>query len=92
MSIAEDENHLFVEWSAGRPSFIKDGVVNEDRFMSSRIKPAFILKEPNSQEPFWDLREYFRQPEFASTSNNLARWAYAVQNLDRDVPWEEVRR
>jgi hypothetical protein len=91
MSIREDEDRLFAEWSAARSSLFSDGVVDEDRFRSARIKLAFVPKEPNSQEPFGDLREYFREPIFASTSNNLARWAYGIQNMDRDVPWQEVK-
>jgi hypothetical protein len=92
MSIGGQEDQLFAEWSKGRTSFFKDGVVDEGRFMASSIRTAFLLKEPNSRETSGDLRKYFRAPDLATTANNLARWAYGILNIEKEVPWEEVRK
>jgi len=73
MSILESEKKLFTEWEGKRKGFVKDGVVLERDYLSSNPKIAFILKEVNSKDVGWDLREFVKQGGQPRTWNNVAR-------------------
>jgi hypothetical protein len=91
MKIKEMEDNLFKEWSKDYNAFITDGIVDENQWLSSKIKILFILKEANDTHgDSWDLRRYIAEKARSQTWDNIARWTYGIRNLGIDVPWQNV--
>jgi len=58
MTIRESEDALFAEWRTKYDKLVTDGVINEDRYLSARLKILFLLKEVDDEEGGgWDLRD-----------------------------------
>jgi hypothetical protein len=90
MSIVEREDALFKRWAIERPGFVKDGVMDEVTYLSSPTKMVFILKEANDPGGGgWDLRQKIRE-KCEGLWVHVARWAYGIANMDRDVQWDEL--
>jgi len=89
MGITDDENRLFEKWKKDRNKFVADGVVDETAYNESDIKILFILKEVNSEDGGWDLREYLRdRNERTQTWNNITRWVIGIRNLNENLCWK----
>jgi hypothetical protein len=87
MSICELENKLFAEWQGKRKGFVKDGVVSEDDYLSSKPKIALILKEVNSKDDGWNLIDFVREGARPQTWNNVARWVHGIRNRESMQNW-----
>lgn len=83
------ENDFLNKWAASAPGFIRDGIVNHEKYWSSKVKILFLLKEVNGGKD-WDLREFLREGGRKQTWDNVTRWIIGINNLDRDIPWEEI--
>ena len=46
-ALIAQETQLLNEWAAGCDGFIRDGVVDAERYLASEIKLLFLLKEVN---------------------------------------------
>jgi len=91
MNIGTSEAELFSEWSAKRPGFVADGVVDENAYLQSSPKLLFVLKEVNDPDGGgWDLREFVRDGGRPQTWNNITRWVEGIRRLSDDVPWNEL--
>lgn len=82
------ENILFEKWGKGRINFCPDGVVDSEKYCQSNPQIMFILKEVNSVDAL-DLRKFLKGGGRKQTWNNIARWIYGLQNLDKDFSWQE---
>jgi len=89
MNIEKRENQLFTEWEKKREELSQDGIVDEKHYLESSLKILFVLKEVNAKGGF-DLRQFLREGGRPATWNNIARWTYGINNLDRDIPWKEI--
>ena len=90
MNLNESEAALFDRWSAGRDSFVRDGVVDQCAFRKAEPSLLFLLKEVNDPGPDgggWDLRHFLRSGAVAQTWNNVARWIVGVRALPEETPW-----
>ncbi len=92
MSIYNEEEKLFREWPKEQNNFNKDGIVNEKYYLNSSPKILFLLKEVNSKEGGFDLREFLRDGGRPQTWDNIARWVYGIRNSHREIEWKEVEK
>ncbi len=89
MSIYQAEEQLFEQWQGSREGFVRDVVVSETDYLSSRPKIAFILKEVNDPDGGgWDLREFISEGGRPQTWDNITRWVYGIRNLNSIPGWE----
>lgn len=68
-----------------RFGFIKDGIIDNDRWRSADPKVLFLLKEArHGGAGTWDLRKHLREsaPKTA-TWRNAAYWCYAIDHIKR---------
>lgn len=92
MNIQETENRLFEKWSKNRKGFVKDGVVNEKSYIESALKIMFILKEVNDPEGGnWDLRNFILTGARPQTWDNITRWNFGIQNINKMIDWKEIK-
>ena len=88
MTIYEQEEKLFEEWSHRRSHFVSDGAVSGNHYQTSSQKIAFILKEVNDKDGGgWDLREFLRNGGRGQTWNNVTRWVHGIRNLPSRCEW-----
>lgn len=93
MNIKESENELFEEWKGDRKGFVKDGIVSEQDYLSSKPKIVFILKEVNDPDGgglkwySWDLREFVKEGGRSQTWDNIARWVHGIRNIEFIPDW-----
>lgn len=76
-----------------RPSFHRDGIIDEYRFYAEEHRLLFILKEPNSQGNQYfglDLREVFAMDGTKPIYSTLGSWAGTI--LDGDSEYRRDRR
>lgn len=85
----EEEELLFKEWRLKRPNLIPDGVIDEQFYNGSSIKVLYILKEVNGGTN-WDLRGHLKGGGRASTFNNIARWQFGIENIDKEISWDKI--
>ena len=81
MTIRESEDALFSEWKTKRPRIVSDGCVDEQGYLSSKIKMCFLLQETIEKTGGWDLREFLYtggRGRRCRTQPNLSRWIYAI--------------
>jgi hypothetical protein len=92
MSIINRETELFEKWSAERPGFVKDGVVDEKSYLDSSLKIMFVLKEINGSLTDWDndLRNFIRQGARRQTWNNVTRWIRGIREINHGIEWKEL--
>lgn len=91
MNINELENKLFEDWND--KFIVKDGVVDFDIFATAKAKVLILLKETNDYvNEKQDLRIFLKEGGRSATWNNLARWVYGLQNLEKDTNdiWNDV--
>jgi hypothetical protein len=66
--------------------FIKDGIIDSDRWRSADIKILFLLKEAyHDGGSTWDLRKHVRENDLRGKPalRNLVCWSYAIHNIKR---------
>ena len=91
MSLSDREDELFESWPSRQEPFVRDGVVDADECVRSRVKLLFVLKEVNDLGGGgWDLREFLRAGGRAQTWNTVARWVEGIDRLLCIVPWTEL--
>lgn len=93
MTIVQREEGLFNKWSAVRPGFVSDGVVDEDSYLNSALRIMLVLKEVNAPKGGgWDLREFIRNGARSQTWRNVTRWVYGIRNIHNDIEWKEIQK
>ena len=70
MSMTEEENTLFERWKEEHSLFVPDGAVDETAFHAASPSILFLMKEVNSKEGGWDLREFLRGGGRSATWNS----------------------
>jgi len=85
----QQENSFLDEWALSEPNFIRDGIVNPKEYWKEKVKILFLLKEVNGGKD-WDLREFLREGGRKQTWNNVSRWIIGINNIGRDISWEEL--
>ena len=85
MSLREQENKLFEEWSKNKTNFAKDGAGKN--FESQKTKLIFVGKETNDTTDTFDWREYLDTGVFHKKNNkpfatfyNIYRWSKFLLN------------
>ena len=77
-------NTLFDNWSenyGASENFVKDGIIDEERFQNATHKILFITKEPNDpKNEATDYREWWNEELYYSFSYRIAEWAYGILN------------
>lgn len=70
------ESHRQRKWT----TFISDGVVNENKYLTSRPKICFFLKEAYSKEPAgdWSLTEWLSEGAMTRMWSTVAEWTYGL--------------
>jgi len=92
MTLSKAENKLFKEWKNHRDNFVSDGIVNEEAYAKSDKKLVFVLKEINSSEFGWDLREFLKnRNERSQTWNNVTRWVMGIREMHKDFLWAYLK-
>ena len=86
----KQENELLERWKKTNPSIIIDGVVSWEDYIKSNPKILFVLKEVNSDESNWDLREFIRDGARNYTWNNITRWVIGIRNITKNYNWQEI--
>ena len=85
----EKQIALFDKWRILHPELVTDGIIDEEAYTKSKIKILYLLKEVNGGEN-WDLCEFIAGGARAQTWNNITRWTMGLQNLDKDIPWNDM--
>ena len=88
----EQDSELLERWKKMNPSIITDGVVSWEDYIKSNPKILFVLKEVNSDESNWDLREFIRDGARNYTWNNITRWIIGIRNINQNYNWQEIEK
>ena len=93
-SILRQQEELFERWKkATQDKLILDGVMHAAKYLGSRRRLLFVLKEANYQgSEGWDLKDYVAQGEWANTWNNITRWTRAIHALPQDLSWGRLSK
>ena len=92
MTIMQKEDAFFANYPSEATKIVRDGIVEEGSYQSSKLKVLFLLKEVNSPgEGGWKLIDHIKSNAKAPTFDNLARWMTGIRNLPKDVPWNGVK-
>lgn len=60
--------------------------------MESSLKVMFVLKEVNDPDGGnWDLREFISEGARSQTWNNITRWNFGIQNMNKTINWKEIK-
>lgn len=84
------EKELFEQWKRKNDKIVPDGVVCWEEYAKSKCKILFILKEVNSDENDWDLRDFLLDGDRSFTWNNIIRWIMGIRNLDLNYNWKDI--
>jgi hypothetical protein len=90
MSIKANEDKLFLEWASKRENFVYDGVVDEETYLATDKKVLFLLKEANKFSG--DLKDVILGSKRRSTWDNIYRWTFGIQNIEKEIPWKELAK
>jgi hypothetical protein len=76
---------LFEEWENEVPGykglFVKDGIINEELFESSKHKILYVMKEPNdTKKAGGDFKVWWKGELQYSFSFRIAEWSYGIFN------------
>lgn len=89
MTIKEKVEILFEKLKKVNHDRVKDGIVDENQYLSSKYKILYVMKEVNGGEE-WDLRKFLYEGGRWQTWDNVARWTQGILNLDKEYSWEEL--
>jgi len=91
-------NLLFDEWEQSildyKGKFVKDGIINEDRYYSAKPKILFITKEPNNPDQNeGDFRSWWMEEVKYTFAYRIAEWSYGILNgfPEYDEVWKSNR-
>jgi hypothetical protein len=74
---------------------VKDGIIDESNYLKSSIKILVIMKETYGSLDYWDndLRKFLQEGGRSQTWNNIVRWTYGLQNINKDtnILWTKVK-
>ncbi len=84
-----EENQLLDKWSEAVPGFIRDGIINAEKYCNSPIKILVVLKEVNGGSN-WDLRDFLKAGGRSQTWNVVARWIENIFNLETNYAWSDL--
>ena len=87
--LLKKENQLLDECSENCPGMIRDGLVNPERYIKSKIRILYLLKEVNGGAD-WDLREFLRKGGRKQTWDNIARWTKGINHIPKEIHWSEL--
>lgn len=88
-ALIDREAQLLDKWADGRKGFVRDGVVDAEKYLASKVKLLYLLKEVNGGSD-WDLREFLRCGGRKHTWENIARWTMGINRLPQELPWEQI--
>lgn len=91
MDIKEKEELLFEKLKKENHDRVKDGIVDENQYLSLKYKILYVMKEVNGGKD-WDLREFLYDGGRSQTWDNVARWTQGILNLDKEYSWEELSK
>ena len=82
--IKEKERELFLQWRTDKnyPTFMYDGLFDEETWLRQSIKILYVLKEANWENGDEDLCQYLlseKSPTYWKTWNNIVRWTQAIR-------------
>jgi hypothetical protein len=90
------ERRLFDEWRAREPDLVTDGVIKESAFLQARCRIVFVLKEVNSAEGGWDLRENIQKSLEEGGGGqflkNLVQWTLGIMHWDKEISWADLEK
>ena len=86
MSITSEEERLFNDLKKSNPDIIVDGIVDEQEYLSSKLKIVYILKEANGGRN-WSLKDFLYSGGRTQTWDNISRWTEAILNIDNNHNW-----
>ena len=90
-SLEEQENAIFKPWRERRPDLVADGVVEETRWLQSRPRLLFLMKEVNDKGGGgWDSREFLLGGARARTWDVVTRWVKGIRALPDILPWKPL--
>ena len=91
--MVETEQNLFNEWRKIHPNLVLDGMVNHEKYIQSNPRVLLILKEVNDLGGGnWDLRNFLLKGGRWQTWNTVTRWLIGIDNLNREVSWQEISK
>ena len=88
--LSVEEAKLLDEWAGSVPGFIRDGVVDVEKYCKAPLRILVVLKEVNGGSD-WDLREFLNGGGRAQTWNVVARWIENIFDLKTDYAWSELQ-
>ena len=77
---------LIILWQSKYPNkvFVKDGIVNPDKWVTQEIKPMFLLKEAYGGKESWDLiNDHIlvkSKKQVDKTWKKVTQWTYGIMN------------
>ena len=77
---------LTILWQSKYPNkvFVKDGIVNPDKWVTQEIKPMFLLKEAYGGKESWDLiNDHIlvkSKKQVDKTWKKVTQWTYGIMN------------
>lgn len=87
MSINQQLSELYSNWRLNHPGhFVTGGVVDEEKFASSKVRVMFLLKEVNDRErkEDWSLvqliHNQMNKMKFLRIWHTVGIWSFALQN------------
>lgn len=92
--ILEQEIQLFDKWKLKRNFFCPDGIIDIDSYSKSNIKILLLLKEANALNEIVDFKDFLKNGAYErkATWENILRWIYGIQNLEKDFTWSEIEK
>jgi|GEM_PF-437772 len=89
----ERERELFDEWAKHYPNgFFHDGVPNPERYLKTKTKCIFVLREANfaGEQKHYELRKELRENPQAFWRQKVVPWCYGLAESNRSSDWESL--
>lgn len=92
--ILEKELKLFDKWKQQREFLCPDGIIDYEGYSKSQVKIMLLLKEANAVDEIVDFKDFLNNGAYErkATWENVLRWLYGIQNIDRDYSWNEIEK
>ncbi len=90
----DDLNLLFHNWEQSNPDyvgkFVRDGIIDENKYIDVSSKILFITKEPNKPKQIaGDYRQWWKQELIYTFSRRMAEWSYGI--LENFPPFDQLK-
>jgi len=86
------ESELFTNWKIRHSRMVEDGIVNFEDYENCKIRVLYILKEVNSEQSNWSLKDFLHKGGRAATWDNIALWQYGLLNSHIKFKWNEINK